>query len=364
MKIFASSVISGFEPYRAAAVDAIKALGYEVIRAEDFSASTRSPQIACMTGVRQADLVLLILGERYGAIQASGKSATHEEYQEAKSKKPILVFVQDNVAMDPRQMAFRHEVEQWEGGHQRKSFATPDELRSQVTAAIHKHLLELARGPLDEAEMLKRAEALIRGGSTWNATLVIAISYGPKQEVLRPKELGDRALSKRLHQEARFGEHALLDEHAEVDVRTEGGNLVIEQRERSFRLDELGSITIEQTARYGEEHGLGWLVEEELAGRAERALRFADRVLGMVDATERLTHGCVIGALLDASYMGWKTLEEYRRTPNGGTMGVGSDRVVVPLRSPIRTREQLRFEVKNIAEDLVQLLRREHSRRG
>src|SRR4051812_8193197 len=123
MKIFVSSVISGFEQYRAAAVDAIRALGYDVIRAEDFAASTRSPQVACMTGIREADLVLLILGERYGAVQTSGKSATHEEYEEAKGRKPILVFVQDKVAMEPRQVAFRQEVEQWQGGHLWKSFA-------------------------------------------------------------------------------------------------------------------------------------------------------------------------------------------------------------------------------------------------
>ena len=46
--------------------------------AEDFGARPDSPQVACLTGLRQSDIVVLIVGEHYGAVQPSGQSATHE----------------------------------------------------------------------------------------------------------------------------------------------------------------------------------------------------------------------------------------------------------------------------------------------
>ncbi len=50
MKVFVSSVIRGFEPFREAAVRAAQTLGHEVIRAEDFGASPDSPQQVCLAG--------------------------------------------------------------------------------------------------------------------------------------------------------------------------------------------------------------------------------------------------------------------------------------------------------------------------
>ena len=64
MKIFLSSVISGMEEYRAAARQAAETLGHTVTAAEDFGASPLSPQQVCLAGVRDADLVVLLLGER------------------------------------------------------------------------------------------------------------------------------------------------------------------------------------------------------------------------------------------------------------------------------------------------------------
>jgi Domain of unknown function (DUF4062) len=95
MKVFVSSVIRGFEPFREAAVEAVRVLGHEPVRAEDFGASPDSPQQACLAGVRASDAVVLLLGARYGARQASGRSATHEEYLEARERCPVLVFVQE-----------------------------------------------------------------------------------------------------------------------------------------------------------------------------------------------------------------------------------------------------------------------------
>jgi len=106
MKIFVSSLIAGMEPHRASVKRAIETLGHEPVMAESFGARASSPQIACLQGVRDADLVVSLFGERYGAVQPSGLSATHEEYREARGNKPILPFVQSGVSREPAQQAF------------------------------------------------------------------------------------------------------------------------------------------------------------------------------------------------------------------------------------------------------------------
>lgn len=95
MKVFIRSVIGNLETIRAACADAVEILGPVAPKAEDFGTRAGSPQVACLAAVREADLVVLLLGARYGASQPLGLSATHEEYQEAKRHRPVLAFVQE-----------------------------------------------------------------------------------------------------------------------------------------------------------------------------------------------------------------------------------------------------------------------------
>src|SRR5260370_41989920 len=66
MKVVMSSVISGFEIYRDASVRSARALGHEVRRSKDFSASPVTRQQACLTGVRWADVTVVLLGRPTG----------------------------------------------------------------------------------------------------------------------------------------------------------------------------------------------------------------------------------------------------------------------------------------------------------
>src|SRR5690348_16533457 len=97
VKVFISSVIKGYEAYRAAAREAIETLRHHPIDAEGFSAAPGSPQHACRAAVREADVVVLLMGARYGDPLPSGMSATHEEYEEARDRKPVLLFVESDV---------------------------------------------------------------------------------------------------------------------------------------------------------------------------------------------------------------------------------------------------------------------------
>ena len=125
MKIFISSLITGMESLRAAAKEAVLQLGHEPVMAEDFGSRPHSPQIACLDGLRKSGLVILILGEDYGIKQSSGLSATHEEYREAKTRHPVIAFVQEGVQRTGDQVAFLEEVQDWAGGLFRGGFDTP-----------------------------------------------------------------------------------------------------------------------------------------------------------------------------------------------------------------------------------------------
>lgn len=146
-----SSVMRGFEAYRDTAARAAGVLGHEVKRSEDFGASPESPQEACLRGVRWADVVIILIGARYGEIQPSGFSATHEEYREAKERCPVLAFSQVGAEPEPAQQRFLDEVRAWAGGVLTGSFSSPEELGEGVTRALHE--LELSRhaGPPVEA---------------------------------------------------------------------------------------------------------------------------------------------------------------------------------------------------------------------
>lgn len=141
MKIFVSSVMNGFEDFREAAFAAIRSLDHEIVRAEDFPASTTSSRVACLQGVREADLVVLILGERYGWSDThSSLSPTHEEFREAVTEGKVIPFVQTGVTRELAQQTFVEEVENYDTGmHRGRNFVTPEDLRTEVTRALDPH---------------------------------------------------------------------------------------------------------------------------------------------------------------------------------------------------------------------------------
>ncbi|WP_150124993.1 DUF4062 domain-containing protein [Tsuneonella mangrovi] len=52
MKVFASSVMQGFEEFREAAFSAIRSLDHQIVRAVDLPVSSTSFRIACLPGIR------------------------------------------------------------------------------------------------------------------------------------------------------------------------------------------------------------------------------------------------------------------------------------------------------------------------
>lgn len=369
MKIFISSLIGGFEDQRAAARSAIVALRHEPVVAEDFGAQATSPQVACLQGVRSSDLVVLILGARYGFVQGtSGVSPTHEEYLEARGSKPILMFVQEGVEREEPQAKFISDVGAWQSGHFRAGFKTADELRDLVTRAIHDFQLANAAGPLDTAALTAAAEGMLpkarQNSQASSPVLHIGIVGGPIQRLIRPAELESPKLADAIHQQALFVEPKLFSKSQGVDTSINDSALIIEQeRGARVQLAEDGSLLLrlplgKTEGRRGNGFGFFAVIEEDVLRELATALEFSAWLLDKIDPTQRITHVAIAASIEASDYMGWRTQEEQDASPNSGTMRMGNSQQA-PSSSTDRPRAALRFQAAELAEDLMVHLRRQ-----
>lgn len=364
MKIFISSLITGFEDFRAAARDAIVQLGHEPVMAEDFSAQPTSPQVACLTGLRQSALVILLMGERYGASQRSGISATHEEYRDAQRTRPVIAFVQEGVMPEPEEQAFITEVQAWESGLFRGGFRTPDQLKGLVTRAVHEWQLANAAGPFDANEILQRALEQIpeRGGGHYRGgpTLLVSLAFGPRQNVLRPAEIEDSRLVDDLTQSALFGRNKVFDRGKGTQHRLEGDALLLTQDEEhdSFRIAPTGDMLFRVGLAMTDYSRI--VIEEDVQTVIRRTLAFASDVIERIDPTQRLTHLASAVTFADADSLVWRNAAEHAASPRSYPVsGFGrSDHRPVHLTPPVKPRAVLTVDSDHMVEDLVVLLRR------
>lgn len=372
MKVFVSSLITGFEPFRSAAKAAVQTLRHEPIMAEDFGARADSPQVACLRGVRDSELVVLVLGGSYGAVQTgSGLSATHEEFREARERKPVLAFVQESVQRDPQQEVFVNEVQGWQTGYFRSGFKTAEELRDAVTRALHDHQIANAACPFDPAQLAAAVEALLprsyRNRRLDTPTLRIAIAGGPSQSLLRPAKLGVPELSEFIQQQALFGSQRIFDKSLGTEDNIEGDTLVLQQeRGAGLRLSENGDLVLNlplEVAKDRQRSGFGFgfaIIEEIVVQRLTVGLAFSNLLLDHVDPTQRLSHVAIAAAIDASDYMGWRTQAEQDASPNSGTMRMGNDEDLTPVNLQV-PRAKLRLTVHELAEDLMVKLRRQRT---
>lgn len=373
MKVFISSLISGMEPTRAAVKRSIEMLGHQAVMAEDFGARPTSPQVACLSGLRDSDLVVLVLGPRYGVKQPSGLSATHEEFREAHNRKPILIFVEDGDA-DADQAALIQEASGWEQGLYRASFVTPQELGDKVARALHNHALANATAPLNPSALRGRALELLpemrRDRST--ALFQLAVAVGPAGPMLRPAEMEAQSLTDALQQHALFGTPPLFNRTLGTDRRLDGGALVIEQGDKygegaRITLWPTGDILIQLPAdRPSRGAGFPAIIQEDIAAMLAGSLGYASWLLSQVDPTERVTHVVLATRVIGGSAYAWRTEREHAASPNSGSImmhGRESERDAPALLAPEHmVRQALRMNAARIVEDLIVLLRRNWTR--
>ncbi|NYH50056.1 DUF4062 domain-containing protein [Xanthomonas arboricola] len=370
MKIFISSLITGMEAERAAVKQAIELLGHQAIMAEDFGARASSPQVACLNGVREADLVILVLGPRYGAKQAGGVSATHEEVYEARNRKPLLMFVQSGMEAEPDQADLIREIGNWQGGQLWDGFVSADELGQKATRAIHQFQLMQAVAPLDPTGLRDRALTLFprieRGYQQSGTVLQLAVAAGPDTTVLRPAEMEAQPLLDAMQQHALFGVPAVFDRSLGMKAGLNGEALVLVQEAQrsdgaSIRLWSNGDVLISLPIPPPERGmGLPVVLEESVAEKLEAAIAYAAWLLGQIDPTERLSHVVPAVRLLGEHAGAWRTRAEHEASPN--SMQVpwrqGEHQEPVLLSPAHQVRQALSMDAQRMGEDLVVLLRR------
>lgn len=365
MKVFISSVIGGFEAEREATAKAIKSLGHDVVRAEDFGASSSSPRVACLEAVRTSELVILVMGGRYGEIQGSGKSATHEEFHEAQGRKDIIVFIQSPCDREQEQAKFVTEVQDWNSGIFTENFSGADELRDLVTRAIHRRSLSEAQGRPDGEALVAKARTMLPNNNPNRAglnTLTVAAAFGPSQSILRPKEMdSEGSLAKEISKDLLFGEIGPFDEKGGFERRNERGAILIEQKDSKFFLDTDGSIAI--TLPMEDRSHMSIIVEEDVQSLIARSLAFIKAVLARIDEVERLSDFAPVAYLSVSNHSSWKTRAEQASNPNQAAVNLfGKMPSHVSLNPPARSRGTLKTQINDIAEDLTVLLRREFQR--
>ncbi len=208
--------------------------------------------------------------------------------------------------------------------------------------------------------MADRARALIPDRyALQGAAVCVATAGGPRQQILRPTELEDQALHRDLHREVLLGDQAVFDSTQGVKPRIEGQAILLEQPRASLLVDSLGSVGLVQPATDPGSSGLPALIEEDVADRVVRSLRLTAWVFDRIDPVRRLSHVVPVVALLSAAYMGWRTRSEHAGSPNSMQMPMNvGDRVLVALTPAARPRASLTYEVREMTEDLVALLRR------
>jgi hypothetical protein len=334
--------------------------------AEDYGASPDTPQQKCLAGVRDADVVVLLLGARYGHPQDSGLSATHEEYREAREEgRDVLAFIQDGVEREPDQQLFLDEVQSWNSGVYTGTYADPEGLKEAITRMLHEHELALAAGSADEEEMLARASALIPDTrSSYGASLSVVVVGGPPRTVLSPSQLEDTELVRTLIQDALFGSVPIFDPAHGTANRREGGTLLLEQEGSSILVNEQGSVRVVQPAMDLGARSSTWslvLIEEEINDRIERGLRFTGSVLDRIDPLRRLADIVAIVSLHGAGTSGWRTRAEHQQNASAGVqINIGtSDPIEARLSPTRRRRAALTNDATRMARDLTVLLRRE-----
>jgi hypothetical protein len=365
VRVFISSVVTGYGPFRDAAAGAVKVLRHEPLRSEDYSASPASPQQTCLQGVRDADVTIVLLGARYGEVQSSGMSATHEEYLEARSHKTAIVLMQSGATFEPRQARLLADIRTWSGGLV-ETFDSPADLRDLVIRVLRDCELHRTESRVDDDVLLARAKGMVPAtGSGVTAAIAVAVVPGPASQLVRPADLD--AFGVEIRREALTGPAAILDPAvgAELEVR----EYVIVRQPRAvtrIAVDAAGAFMAMQPVLAPRSIGSGVIaiIEEDVHGQIERALHLADRVLDYADKLHRSSDLVIVSGLVGGSMWPWRTRSEHQASPNVASLGLGArtlgaETVYANLTPPRIPRGDLAHRRSEIAADLIAILRRQ-----
>jgi hypothetical protein len=152
---FISSEMSQLLPARQAVADALREMGMNVVLFEDLGGRDEDAISAYLDGVARSDIYIGIVADRYGQMQPSGRSPTHEEYLYAQQQgKRISFWIAEDAA--ERQGNARDFVQEVQTFHTTGRFQSPQDLARRVVERMG----EMASD--DEAPWIKIGDSLFR----------------------------------------------------------------------------------------------------------------------------------------------------------------------------------------------------------
>jgi hypothetical protein len=133
-RVFVSSVMAGYEDYRAAAIEAIEEVGATPVAFERFGGRDSDPEAAYLTEVSSSSIYVGLLGGRYGKPQPSRFSATHAEYNHAEREGLRLsMWVEEGVDREGPQQSFFEAVRVFDVTG---AYSSPEDLKAGLTRRL------------------------------------------------------------------------------------------------------------------------------------------------------------------------------------------------------------------------------------
>lgn len=357
-RVFVSSVMQGFEPFREASRVGIEAAGGEPVMAENWPSRGDSSRTACLDLVASSDALVLIVGERGGWRAPSGKLVVEEEWEEARRRKlPVRVFVQEGLERDADAAQLVATVSDYVTGHFRRTFTDPASLAAEVERALNDVEPLPADAMTPNADALRALDLAVgeppQGSDAGEKTLRFVLAPERAGEVIDPRRLDEAAFHHAVMTAAQHPDHRLVAYGQPVVPRVQGTALVVEQttprqnwrepRAPRIEVHEHGLILVDAPLETPDPSGMGMipthvLDEDRVEQALKAAFRFGGTVYEQVDPYLRFERFRVDVAL--AGVRG-SVLERAPQPRSSYTIpdawmhgGQGAPRPVTPLQAP------------------------------
>jgi ribokinase len=141
LRLFVSSTSKDLEGYRDDVDGLVRRFGHVFVGMEYFGARRESPLETCLDEVSKSDVVLVIVGSRYGTLSPDKKrSYTEREVKYAgELGLPVLVFIQDDVSFESdREARLRERFVSRLGQYTHARFTGLASLLTEVSSALHR----------------------------------------------------------------------------------------------------------------------------------------------------------------------------------------------------------------------------------
>lgn len=312
-RVFVSSVVDGFQEFRAAAKRGIaRADAHPVLVNEDQPATSSSSRNACLDLVQSSDLYLMILGARGGWTAPSGKLVVEEEYEHARSRKiPQLIFLQD-VPRDRAADLLAATVSNYTEGVFRKTFSTSSELEALVESAVRSALTPMSLPTTPPSTIQTRLAAAERSDGYPSLRFVLAPER--REEVVTPMAIESPDFARRTLEIGHAGSESIFTYVHGKEASVKGGVLTIEERgdqrrghgdSATLRIDEFGIIEIVKglggKRRDQFVNGLELQVDD-ITGALRACFAFADAFYSRIDPHARHTRFLWGAGILDLGH--------------------------------------------------------------